>query len=440
MNFTNFAKSQIVVAPDPATEGTTFTITTGDGDLKFPEAPFNLTCFPPGVSANYYNAEIVSVNNRTGDVFTFSRQAENSLSQDIGAGWQVQIGVTAGLLTSLEGAQGSQGAPAKYNLQMTIVFQNNGWHTGVQEAICQFNEGNDGGSFAVGDYVTITDGTNYIIAQITNFTVNNNVWTFIYDGLISYGSGSFTVANILLTGQPGLQGAQGANGTNGAQGSQGATGSNGAQGAAGANGPQGPQGSVGATGPQGPQGSGAVGFAPVAGNYYPVDAGSFTDVSFANGQLYAVPFSLSVAHTFTQIAAFVNTAGGTGAVLRMGIYSDNGGTPVGGALVLDAGTIAATTNGQRLEVTINQTLQPGNYWIACVTQGGASPVPQVQASSGSNNSIMGVADPYSGASSSAGFYSTATTYTGALPSTFPAASPCNGAAGQASAPSVFIRA
>ena len=78
---------------------------------------------------------------------------------------------------------------------------------------------------------------------------------------------------------------------------------------------------------------------------------------------------LTVARAFDRISVFSTLAGTSGAVVRLGIYaSDSGGQP--DALVLDAGTVDGTATGI-LAITISQTLQPGNYWLASVVQGGA---------------------------------------------------------------------
>lgn len=51
--------------------------------------------------------------------------------------------------------------------------------------------------------------------------------------------------------------------------------------------------------------------------------------------------------------------------VRAGIYEDNGETPVGGALMVDSGSVAKTGTYQKQEVTIAETFLPrGLHWLA----------------------------------------------------------------------------
>lgn len=63
---------------------------------------------------------------------------------------------------------------------------------------------------------------------------------------------------------------------------------------------------------------------------------------------------------FDRIAIYIAGAGAAGAAGRLGIYNDSGCYP--SSLVLDAGTFDATTTGFK-EIVINQTLNPGTYWV-----------------------------------------------------------------------------
>ena len=91
---------------------------------------------------------------------------------------------------------------------------------------------------------------------------------------------------------------------------------------------------------------------------------STSNTATSTGTLYAIPFFVPVTTTFVKIIGLVAT-GITNGQLRMGIYSTTGGVP--DALVLDAGTVAATTSADA-PITISQSLTPGWYWLACVTQ------------------------------------------------------------------------
>jgi hypothetical protein len=109
------------------------------------------------------------------------------------------------------------------------------------------------------------------------------------------------------------------------------------------------------------------------GDYY--GSGGYAHGTFATGsnsssslslnRLYVRPFWVATRRAFDRIAIQVSSAGTTGAVLRLGIYSPGGGTP--GSLLLDAGTVASTSTGTKA-ATISQTLDPGIYWVAVVAQ------------------------------------------------------------------------
>lgn len=229
------------------------------------------------------------------------------------------------------------------------------------------------------------------------------------------------------TGTQGPQGAQGvgAQGPQGATGTQGATGSTGPQGnngPQGSQGPQGTQGQNGAQGTQGPQGaagvSGAFG-AYTVGTWYPNYALTLGTVALTTGKMYAYPIVVDALHTFVALGIFVTTGGST-AVLRFGIYNDNGGTPVGGSLALDAGTASANTSTAVSQVTISEILNPGTYWLTVVQNSAGSAATVVVDVSTRANAVLGQTAPTNTQAQSSGFGSTASTFTGALPANFPA--------------------
>jgi hypothetical protein len=96
----NFASSFIQVGPTPAGSGTTLTLIAG-GAALMPAAPFNATCWPPGVAPTAENAEIVRVSNVTGSVVTLARAQEGTSAREIEAGWQFANMLTAGTITGL---------------------------------------------------------------------------------------------------------------------------------------------------------------------------------------------------------------------------------------------------------------------------------------------------------------------------------------------------
>jgi hypothetical protein len=227
-------------------------------------------------------------------------------------------------------------------------------------------------------------------------------------------------------GAVGSQGPQGFQGSNGAVGGQGAVGAQGAVGSQGAAGSQGPQGAQGDIGPQGDTGdTGAQGIvtaatapidtsvlwadtttagtagaqgaqgaqgdvgpqgdtgAPAEGSYFKMFAtttagryiappdgwgtGFLTGVGYLRCKQLSIPTTITV----DRIAVNIQAAGSAGAVVRLGIYESNNGVP--GALILDAGTVDATSTGTKT-ITISQTLAAGYYYLAAVGQGQGSQV------------------------------------------------------------------
>lgn len=84
------------------------------------------------------------------------------------------------------------------------------------------------------------------------------------------------------------------------------------------------------------------------------------------GNLRVTPWFVPNAVTVSRIGAEIVSAGDSGSKLRLGIYADDG-TCYPGALVLDAGTIAADSNTVQ-EITVSQALTPGLYWVGAAVQ------------------------------------------------------------------------
>lgn len=85
-------------------------------------------------------------------------------------------------------------------------------------------------------------------------------------------------------------------------------------------------------------------------------------------QLRLLPVFLPPA-TWDRIRSEVTVVGTAGALIRLGLYYDDG-TGVPGALALDAGTIDGTSATAQ-EINVNLTLPGGLYWIGSVVQGAA---------------------------------------------------------------------
>lgn len=129
--------------------------------------------------------------------------------------------------------------------------------------------------------------------------------------------------------------------------------------------PQGPQ------GPQGVQGATGVGsVVPMVSGYYYTSATNNSNVNATNNVAYYIPFFVDQTTTFDRIACRTGGSFSGSGVVRLGIYNDTQGLP--STLVLDAGTVATTVTNSPHEITINQTLSAGIYWLVFVSQTAAT--------------------------------------------------------------------
>ena len=162
----------------------------------------------------------------------------------------------------------------------------------------------------------------------------------------------------------------------------------------------------------------------ISGRYYPTGftSGVSTSNTLGNDSLRVSPFYVPKTITVDRIAAEITVAGSSGCTYRLGIYrSDKDGYP--SSLVVDAGTIPADAVAQ-VALTINETLEPGTYWVGGAIQGSPASQPTVR--------TVTAGSPMVGATSLAAVLPSATvgygtTAAGALPSTFPASANASGA-------------
>jgi len=109
-----------------------------------------------------------------------------------------------------------------------------------------------------------------------------------------------------------------------------------------------------------------------AGLYYgsQLGVGGLTTVAHTLNTLFGCPFFVPVITTYTSIVCEVTTL--SAGNLRMGIYRDSTSAPgTPGALVLDAGVVSTGTTGAK-SITISQSLDPGWYWLASVSDASAT--------------------------------------------------------------------
>jgi hypothetical protein len=159
---------------------------------------------------------------------------------------------------------------------------------------------------------------------------------------------------------------------------------------------------------------GAMSHIPRA-NYYSTTFGAHSTIvgTTANGVAYATPLLLGAPGTVTRIACEVTSAGSAGALVRLGIYADDG-TGAPGALLADGGTIDGTSATFQ-EVTLGTplALSAGRYWLAAAFQGAPTTGPTMRAAAGTAVVAAGSTSGAFGSPTAAGW--TMTGVTGALP-------------------------
>lgn len=193
-------------------------------------------------------------------------------------------------------------------------------------------------------------------------------------------------------------------------------GATGAAGAAGATGATGADGAAGRLGP-GP-------FSYSVGDYIPLfqpfgsgagSGGLSGSVGNSNNTATYAPFEIRETTSIDELTIGVTAANaGASAVVRLGVYSDNGGVP--GTVLVDAGTASLNSTGlKRLSFT-EITLAPGFYWFVVVSQsldtGGSNPAFVICNPAGSG-SVPTSSTP-AGTTSEVTYRLTSATVTGAL--------------------------
>jgi hypothetical protein len=113
---------------------------------------------------------------------------------------------------------------------------------------------------------------------------------------------------------------------------------------------------------------------------YEFGAGTNTTLTVTNGTLIISPFFFAGPVSIDRLGVQVATAGGSGSVIRLGIYASTD-TLLPGSLILDAGTVDGTTTGSK-EITVAESLAAGMYWVGAVGQGTPSPEPVLRARTG----------------------------------------------------------
>lgn len=108
------------------------------------------------------------------------------------------------------------------------------------------------------------------------------------------------------------------------------------------------------------------GIPTASGYYYNGIYDNISDVTAVEDTTYYQLFYVSTSTTFDRIAVRSGAAHSGTSTIRMGIY--NMGAAIPTTVLLDAGTANVSATNTVAEITINQTLAPGWYWLAANVQ------------------------------------------------------------------------
>jgi hypothetical protein len=146
-----------------------------------------------------------------------------------------------------------------------------------------------------------------------------------------------------------------------------------------------------------------------AGLYYKTPNSQYTALTVSHQVTYYTPIFVSTSNTFDRIGIISASTFVGSSTVRLGIYSDTAGSP--NTLVLDAGTVAPSASGQVNQITINQTLATGFYWLAFCQQGTAPTTANYQGNTNSASvpNLLINASNTIGANQLAGFFQSSVT-------------------------------
>ena len=111
----------------------------------------------------------------------------------------------------------------------------------------------------------------------------------------------------------------------------------------------------------------AIGSSGLAsGTYYTTSSntGSTQATVTTTGTVSYLPFLVERTTTFDRIACRTSTTSTGTSTVRLGIYNNSNKQPT--TVLLDAGTVSVNAASTIFSITINQTLNPGWYWLAHV--------------------------------------------------------------------------
>lgn len=171
---------------------------------------------------------------------------------------------------------------------------------------------------------------------------------------------------------------------------------------------------------------------PVAGTWHTIGGGGASTNPIVRNTEHAAPIWIPYRRTYDRIGIRVSTAD-INELVRLGIRTMNASNRPG-TVVLDAGTVDATTTGEK-EITISTSLARGWYFLCAVRQGAGGGTASFAVNSVSGTGPFVHPTDTEGRNMSSGALGyTQTNVTGALPETFTVSGLSS------SAPRVAIRA
>ena len=178
----NFSYSTVLTAPSPATSGTSLTVQSGDG-AKFAVGNAVVWPGPVGTLPTVANAEIVRVTAVSTDTFTIIRNQDSSTAMSIAVGYQIDQGVTAGLLAQYATLLGT------YDAQVANLSPSAWWK--LSDAVSSTTALDSSGNGYTG---TVTGGVTF--GQAGAISGNPLDTAALFDGTTGYISSSISVPNV----------------------------------------------------------------------------------------------------------------------------------------------------------------------------------------------------------------------------------------------------
>ena len=151
---------------------------------------------------------------------------------------------------------------------------------------------------------------------------------------------------------------------------------------------------------------------PSFGGTYQINTRHNSVMTMTLDRLYLIPVEFIPDYGYTEVGINVTTVGGTGRVVRIGIY-ECGPENVPGNLIIDAGTVSVETTGLKIATFSAPKIPAAIGFIGAVMQGGSGASCAIN--SANNNSTVSATGLHSSNSEAQGGWGV-DSISGALPS------------------------